>query len=79
MPTYTVPLATTGEAVITGKGFDVSGWIAQTKAPVVALIFNNHPVGPGEAYCVPMYTKPPTTVGLVRENVPGEITPAAEL
>src|SRR5262245_27464464 len=38
MLTYTMPLATAGEPVITGKEFEVSGCIFQSNPPVVALI-----------------------------------------
>ncbi len=71
-----MPAATTGEAVMTGKAFDVVGCIFQSNLPVAALIASSHPVGgcalpvAGATYCVPMYTMPFTTAGLVRETVP---------
>jgi hypothetical protein len=73
IPTNTIPLATAGEAVITGNTFDVSGCVFQINCPVVALIASSQPVFPGasaELYCVPMYTIPSTTAGLVRDTVP---------
>ena len=41
-----MPLATADEPVITGKGFEVSGWTFQTNEPVFASIASSHPVGP---------------------------------
>jgi len=49
-----MPLATADEPVITGKGFEVSGWTFQTNEPVFASIASSHPVGPDATHCVPM-------------------------
>ena len=68
-----MPRTSTGELVITGKEFEVSGCVFQIKWPFCGLMASSHPVCPVGAaafYWVPIYSTPSAMVGAFRDTVP---------